>query len=600
MRVVFDWPAMMSKTVIEQDAEMDRIEQLESALDIPWAQSDHIRVEPARRLTGPGLIWGRPGAVLDIYFEDIDPDALTGLWQTHARRVLDALGWSGEDLTCRRFRGGVNLAISAPLDQLYSAIFVVQTAWHFCAAELLQTEPMPFDQMISDLRTVMVQEANPALIALIAAAVAHDVDILCDDDEVSIGHGAGSRTWPVGALPAPQDLEWSEYHDVPLAFITGTNGKTTTTRLCAAIARAAGRVVGLTSTDMVQVGEDVLDRGDYSGPGGARMVLRDSRVEIACLEVARGGILRRGLATRRARVAVVTNVAKDHLGEYGVMTLPELAQAKFAVARALATDGALVLNADDPNVVHEAGNVSAAIWWFSLDATAPLITQARALGQPCAYLKGGALVFFDGTAETWSIAVTDVPITFAGAAKHNVRNALAALCVCTALGIPRDAIRAGLAGFVSDPRDNPGRFNEFRYNGARVFIDFAHNPHSIAAVCDALAVFPSARRFLMLSQPGDRSDHDIDEAATTALQFQPDLIVAAEIADYLRGRALGETPRLIKASAIAAGIKPEHILPAGSPSDGARLILDQVQPGDLVLLLVLSDRESVFELLASP
>lgn len=579
---------------------MDRIEQLEGALEIALPEVEHIRVEPARRLTGPGLIWGRPGAVLDIYFEDVDPDTLTGLWQKHARRVLDALGWAGEDLTCRRFRGGVNLAISAPPDQLYSAIFAAQTAWYFCAAELLQTGPMPFDDMINDLKTVMAQEENPALIALIAAATAHDVDILCDDDAVSLGHGVGSRTWPVGALPAPQKVAWSDIHDVQLAFITGTNGKTTTTRLCAAIARAAGKVVGLTSTDVVQVGDDILDRGDYSGPGGARMVLRDPRVQIACLEVARGGILRRGLPSHRARVAVVTNVARDHLGEYGVMTLPELAQAKFAVARALTADGVLVLNADDPNVVHEAGNISAAIWWFSLDAAAPLITQARTHGQPCAYRKGDALVFFDGTTETWSIDVKDVPITFSGAAKHNVRNALAALCVCTALGIPHNAIRAGLTGFVSDPRDNPGRFNEFRYNGARVFIDFAHNPHSIAAVCDALAVFPSTRRFLMLSQPGDRSDQDIDEATTTALQFQPDLIVAAEIGDYLRGRALSETPGLIEVSAIAAGIKPEHILYASSPSKGAKVILDQVQPGDLVLLLVLSDRERVFEILAGP
>ena len=163
-----------------------------------------------------------------------------------------------------------------------------------------------------------------------------------------------------------------------------------------------------------------------------------------------------------------------------------------------------------------------------------------------------------------------------------------------------NAIREGLTGFVSDPRDNPGRFNEFRYNGARVFIDFAHNPHSIAAVCDALSVFPSTRRFLMLSQPGDCSDQDIDEATTTALQFQPDLIVAAEIGDYLRGRALSETPGLIEVSAIAAGIKPEHILYASSPSKGAKVILDQVQPGDLVLLLVLSDRERVFETLAGP
>ena len=577
---------------------MDRIEQLESALDIGWARVEHIRADPARRLTGPGLLWDYPGAVMDIFFEDIDPDILAALWEKHARLVLDALGWEGEHLTCRRFKGGVNLAVSAPLDQLYSAIFAVQTAWHFCAAELLNTEPEPFDDMICNLQTVMAKEANPALIALIAAAASHDVDILCDDDAVSLGHGAGSRIWSVDDLPTPQEVTWSDLHDIPLAFITGTNGKTTTTRLCAAIVRAAGMVVGLTSTDVVQVGDEIIDRGDYSGPGGARMVLRDARVQIACLEVARGGILRRGLPTRRARVAVVTNVASDHLGEYGVNTLPDLAQTKFAVARTLAANGVLVLNADDPIVVDEAINVTAAIWWFSLSVATPQIIRARTLGQPCAYLKRGELVFFDGTTETYCGAIKDVPITFFGAAKHNVRNALAALCACTALGIPPDVIRVGLSGFTSDSKDNPGRFNEFHYNGARVFVDFAHNPHSIAAMCDALAQVPSARRFIMISQPGDRSDQDIADATTAALQFQPDLIVVAEIEGYLRGRALGETPSLIETCAVASGIKPENILRASSPAHGVSLILSQILPGDLVLLLVLSDREAVLEQLA--
>jgi cyanophycin synthetase len=578
---------------------MDRIEQLEVALDINWAQANNIRIDPVRRLTGPGLIWDLPGAVVDVFFEDIDAGTLTSLWEKHARHVLDALGWTDERLVHRRFQGGVNLAISAPMDQLYTAIFVAQTAWHYCAAELLDAAYMPFEQIINDLKTVMAQEANPDLIALIAAAAAHDVDILCDDDEVSLGHGGGSRTWPIAGLPKPDQVPWPILHDVPFALITGTNGKTTTTRLCAAIARAAGKVTGMTSTDHVKVDDDVLDRGDYSGPGGARMVLRDPRVQIACLEVARGGILRRGLACRRARVAVVTNVAKDHLGEYGVNTLTELARAKFAVARGLAPDGVLALNADDPLVVEGAASVSAPIWWFSLDAAAPQILQAQKLGQPCAYLDQGQMIFFDGTTTALTLAVTDVPITLAGAAKYNIHNALAAICASSALGLPCDAIRLGLSSFVSDARNNPGRFNEFHHNGARIFVDFAHNPHSISAVCDAMALFPSKRRFMMLSQPGDRSDQSTADATIAALQFKPELIVIAEIEDYLRGRALDETPALIQTSAISAGIKPEHISHVSSPSIGAKQIFDQLQPGDLALLLVLSDRERVFEILAN-
>ena len=580
----------------DPDRHAKRVDALEAALEIEWAEVDHIQADQPRRLTGPGLLWHHPGAVIDILTEE-DPSAITALWAHQARRVLKAVGWANQDLTNRVFQGGVSLALSAPLDQLYSAVFVAKAAWHYCAAALSGSDSLPFDGVIQDLKDVMALEANPALMALNSAAAEHDVDLLCDDEWVSLGHGVTSEIWPIDDLPAPDQVHWSSIADVPVVLLTGTNGKTTTTRLCAAIATAAGNVVGLTSTDMVQVGGEVLDRGDYSGPGGGRMALRDPRVEMAFLEVARGGILRRGLPTSRARVAVVTNIAKDHLGEYGVMTLADMTQTKFAVTRALAADGVSVLNADDPNIVAAAVNLAQPIWWFSLDATAPQITQARERSRPCCFVKSDDLIFFDGHRETFKMPLAEMPVTFQGAATHNVRNAMAAVCVSTALGINVEAIRAGLSGFGSDHKDNPGRFNEFQYNGARVFVDFAHNAHSISAVCDALSSIPSKRRYVMLSQPGDHSDRDIADVTQAALQFRPNVIVTVEIEEYLRGRAFGETSEVIKASAIANAFDPSHILSAPSSPVGAKLILDRLQPGDLVLLLVLADREAVFELL---
>ncbi|WP_051337440.1 Mur ligase family protein [Leisingera daeponensis] len=578
---------------------MDRIEELENALTITSATSDTIRVDDARRLTGPGLLWDKPGAVMDVFLTGTDTSQVAALWKTHARRVLDALGWQDQDLTHRSFTGGINLALSAPMDQLYSAIFAAQTAWHFCAAELLAAAPGDFDQMVADVRAVMAKEANPALIALIAAAEAHGVDILCDDDEVSIGHGTGSQTWPADALPAPGDVNWSSLHNIPVAFITGTNGKTTTTRLLEAIARASGKVAGLTSTEFVRVGNDILDRGDYSGPGGGRMLLRDKRLEIACLEVARGGILRRGLPTRAATAAAVTNVANDHLGQYGVNTVPELAQAKFAVHRTLAKGGVLVLNADDAYVRAEAANTPAEIWWFSLDAQNDLIRQARDAGKCCAYVQNNNIVFFNGSAEQVVIAVSDVPLTMGGAAKYNILNALAASCLALALDLPVQALREGLRGFKPDAKDNPGRCNEFRYNDARVFVDFAHNPHSISAVCNALSDLPAKRRFIMLSHAGDRSDQDIRDVTATALDFQPDVIVAAELEDYLRGRELGEIPDLIQKTISEQGYDAKQVLRASSPSQAASMILEKLVPGDLALLLVLSERDTVLAMLDS-
>jgi cyanophycin synthetase len=576
---------------------VDTIEDIEDALSIPIASADNLVLDDTRRLTGPNMLWEHPGAVMDVFYEGYADEKITELWQHYSRQVLDAVGWAEQKSIARCFDGGVNLAISAPMDQLYSAIFVAQTAWRFCAASLLGQPPGDFTAMVDDLKSVMAREANPALIDLIEAAYDHNVDVLTDDDDLSLGHGIGSAVWPVSDLPSVADVPWDRLHDIPVALITGTNGKTTTTRLCAAIAKAAGKVAGLTSTDFVRVGDDILDRGDYSGPGGARMLLRDPRLEMAYLEVARGGILRRGLPLRRARAAIVTNVAADHLGQYGVNTVADLAVAKFAVYRTLADDGVLVLNADDPYVVAEAARTPANICWFSLDPKSVQIMDAQSTSKPCAWLQDSTLCYFDGAKATNVIDVAAIPLTMGGAARYNVQNALGALCMSRAMGLSDKAICAGLSGFQNDPKDNPGRCNEFHVNGARVYVDFAHNPHSIAAVTGAMAAIPAKRRFITLSHAGDRSDQDIRDVTATALELKPDYVVAVELFDYLRGRKTGEITMLIADECIKHGMTPDQIIHASSPLDGTSKVLDKLQTGDLALLLVLSEREKIFEML---
>ncbi len=593
------WQETQMRMVTKGRLGMDSIEDLEDALDIQMPTADHLFVEDCRRLTGPGLLWGHAGAVLQLSFDDINPDQIVDLWHKNARVVLDAIGWQSQQITERQFDGGFNLAISAPMDQLYSAIFVVQTAWHFCAAKLLSAEAGNLEDMVHDLKSAMAREANPALLEILTASLNKSIEALCDDDEVSLGHGTGSRTWPVNQLPRAQDVAWDSLHNIPIALITGTNGKTTTTRLCAAIARAAGKISGLTSTDFVRVGDKILERGDFSGPGGARLLLRDPRLQMAYLEVARGGILRRGLPTRQARAAVVTNVAADHLGQYGVNTVQELARAKFAVHRALARDGVLVLNADDPYVRREASRTQATICWFSLEKNTPQITEALSNNNPCAWVEDHQIVYFDGQQSRPIILVKDIPITLAGAAKYNTLNALAAVCVSRAMGLDDSAIRTGLSGFKSDPTDNPGRFNEFTHNDARIFVDFAHNPHSITAVAEAINAIPAQRRFVLLSHAGDRSDQDIRDATQSALKLNPDFVVAAELPEYLRGRETGEISQLIADTCLAYGLKKEQILAASSPLEGVKEIIKMLQSQDVALLLVLSQRDQVFELLNS-
>ena len=468
---------------------VESADTIETALDIRCSASEDLILDDSRRLTGPGLLWSHVGANLDVLCPSEHLDQVIPVWRQQARRVLDAIGWKQEKIIDRRFDTGANLAVSSPMDQLYTAMFACQTAWHFTAAQLLHAVPNNFDIMIDDLIKVSQREANPALMALISAANSHGIDVLCDDDELSLGHGIGSQTWSVFDLPQPEDVNWTNLHDVPVALITGTNGKTTSTRLCSAIGTAADLTAGITSTEFVRVGDDILDYGDYSGPGGARMLLRDKRLEVAFLEVARGGILRRGLPLRQARAALVTNVAADHLGQYGVNTVEELAVAKFAVHRTLASGGILVLNADDDYVVDEARRTQANLCWFSLDPAHGLITDAKNKGLTCAWLEEDHLVYFDGNRACSIVKVQDIPITMGGAADYNIRNALGALCLAKAMGIDDDAIATGLCGFNNDAKDNPGRCNEFSVNGARVFVDFAHNPHSIMLEIDLTETF---------------------------------------------------------------------------------------------------------------
>jgi cyanophycin synthetase len=572
-----------------------RFQDLADALVIPLPDDPALVLDGCRRLLGPNLYSDGPGAVGDGRAPGADPARMLALWHEHTQRLADALGWNPE-LVQRPFARGGSLFLPATVDQLMTAAYVVEAAWYFTACDILGIGAWPLPRMVDELRRVAAMEANPALVRLTDAARARGIDRLLDDDALTLGHGAGSQTWDTDALP--DDPGWTTLHDVPLALVTGTNGKTTTTRLIAAMGWAAGKVSGLSSTDFVRVGDRILDRGDYSGPAGARLLLRDPHLELGVLEVARGGILRRGLPVTRARGAVVTNVAADHLGHYGIHSVPELAQVKLSVQRALVPGGWLVLNADDPGLRAAAGEVADTAVWFSLDPDTPEIRAARRAGRPCGWLSGGVMHLSDGHSETALVAARDVPLTLDGAARYNIENALAAALAARALGIPDAAIRQVLQSFRSDARDNPGRANEFAVNGARVFVDYAHNPHSIAAITSALARVPANRRFVLLSHAGDRSDADIRALVEGAFTLKPDYVVAAENPRHLRGRAPGEVSGLIRRASLDHGIAPDHILSAASPAEGAEKILTLLAPGDLALLLVHDDRTRIFEMLA--
>lgn len=566
-------------------------------MEIQYPESTRLALDDCRRLTGPSLIWDKSGAILDVLIEDMDMDTVLDCWYRQINPLLVKVDWLNPELNHRRFESGFNLVIAAEIDQLYVATRVLETAWYFCVCELLKLVPQDEAELLDVIRREMLDERNLALRSLQQSAISRGIDYLADDEIVSVGHGKGSLSWPIESIPDVDQIDWTSVYDLPLALITGTNGKSTSVRLLDGIAKAAGKVSGVTSTDFVRVGDDVIDTGDYSGPGGARLLLRDKRLQAAFLEVARGGILRRGLPLRRASAALVTNVDRDHLGQYGVNTLEALIETKFVVRKALSDDGVLVTNADDAGIVAFIASVDHKhLCWFSLDKVNPLIQKQIAQRGRCCFADGVNIVYFDGVTSQIVCAIEAIPMTMSGAARHNVSNALGAVGVAVAMGYSIEQIRQGLTRFNSDERDNPGRLNSFELNnGARVIIDFAHNAHSVAAVADTVSRLPARQKWALFGSAGDRSDEEIAAIATGVCALYPDTVVIAEVEAYLRGREPGEVSEVMKQACINAGLSESQIEFAVSPLAGVKLALSQMQAGDLGLFLVLSERDEVID-----
>ena len=549
-------------------------------------------LEDSRRLTGPNLFWDRPGAIIDISLGDIPPPRVLELWRNAARRFLDAVGWARQDITTRVHDVGASLVLSAPLDALYAATELNEAAWEQCLAELNGEPGLDFDQQTKRLQALIRDEQNPRLLNLQAAAQAHGCRFLTDDDEVSIGYGPGSETFPVTAIPDPASIDWRRISSIPLALVTGTNGKSTSVRLAAAVFAAAGKTCGVTSTDYIRVGEEIIDQGDYSGPGGARTLLRDHRVEAAVLEVARGGLLRRGLGVNEADAVLITNVAADHLGEYGINTVPELIEAKFIVRRALRPEQPLILNADDSGVVDFACSMDQRIVWFSEDPSNPVITAHQSVDGEAVVVRDGHLIWLKGDAAENLLSVRNIPITFDGSARHNVQNAMGVAALCKVLGVSNQAIISGLKGFSGSPEENPGRGNLFEVQGIRVLVDFAHNEHGMKSVASTLANMSCKRRLVLMGQAGDRSDELIRDLVRAALKADPDQLVVCDLPGYERGRQAGEVAGLIQEFAMEMGMRSNQIIHAAGPAEGTKLALEWARPGDCLLLLTLTEREA--------
>ncbi len=560
--------------------------------------------------------------------------ALVEDWTARVGRARARLGWSTDaGIAARRHGSGITLALAVPFDQLFTATEVNE--WALCSA-LQARDPARWPGLCEALAAAALEESHgPAdagppvldeaaalarlarlaeaerrwpLRALTDAARARGLPWLLDDDELSIGTGAGSLCYRLDALPRATDLPWSELHDVPTALVTGSNGKTTTVRLIAACNRAQGRRPGYSCTDGLFVDGEWIERGDYSGPVGARTVLRDRRVEAAVLETARGGILRRGLAMARADVAVVTNVSADHFGEYGIHDLDSLADVKLTVSAVVPPRGLLVLNADDATLRAKAAGLvkrygrDLPLGWFAQDADDVLLVQHRgAGGATCGVRSNRLLLAHDGIEHDLG-PVAGMPIAIGGRAAYNVANLAAAALAAAAMGVAPVTVANVFASFGTDPQDNPGRLMRFETGGVQVIVDYAHNAEGLRGLLEVATGLRAdgGRLGMMLGHAGNREDADIERLAEVAAQFAPAVVVLKELLGYLRGRAPGEVPRILRDALLRAGLPADALPQQPDEVAAARFALDWARPGDVLVLPVhgLAARAEVVEAIA--
>ncbi len=373
---------------------------------------------------------------------------------------------------------------------------------------------------------------------------------------------------------------------VPIAAITGTNGKTTTARMLAHITKMAGHTPGLTSTDGVYIDGQRTVEGDMTGPVSARMVLADPSIDVAVLETARGGLLRAGMGVRHVNVGAVLNIQSDHLGMKGIDSLEQLAEVKRIVVE-VAQDCA-VLNADDPNVLKMSGYTDAKIiCYVTMNPSHALVREhVRAGGRACALeagVNGAMITLYDKNSHIPLLWTHLIPATLEGRALHNVQNAMFAAAMAYSLGIKLDAIRQGLRTFDTTFFQAPGRMNVYDEHPFKVLFDYGHNAAAVSAMADlATRLDVSGRRIVVVAGPGDRRDEDLVAIAQAVAGRFDHYICRRD--DALRGRDGDEVPRIIARALVAAGVPKEAIEEIPDEQKAIDAALAMGRAGDLLLI----------------
>ncbi|HRW17264.1 MAG TPA: tetratricopeptide repeat protein [Dermatophilaceae bacterium] len=546
-----------------------------------------VRADEVRVLEGPNLYFTRPAVKISLAlpgYLDLDAHAALDV----ARRAGLRAARPGRSGTAQRQRFVMRL-LAHLVRRVAAEAGVRRLAVHTRAGRAA-------DEVVVAVpwrrrgRAVALGEGMPPLLTALLAPDA-DADALVANLGRMVAAAEPGRPAAV-VTPA-----------VPVVTITGTNGKTTTTRMVAHLSMTAGLRTAWSSTDGVVVMGELVHPGDYSGPAGGREVLATEGLQMGILETARGGMLLKGMGVSRSDVTVVTNVAADHLGLHGVDTLDQLAEVKAIPTRIVTPDGWVVLNGDDPRVWAMRHRCTGKVWAVSLDPNSPALRESLETGgRGITVLDGEIVVLAPGRDPDRLVKVVDVPMTLAGLSRINVANVLGAAAAGLAVGLPRDAVVNGLKDFRPDPVLNGGRFNTYSVplaagGAATVVVDMAHNEAGLDAlleVCRGLAG-SGGRVLLGLGGTGDRTDEAIEGLGEIAGKGADHVVLAHKL-KYLRGRTLENIEGHLRAGLARAGVGDAAAYQ--TEVEGLEALLALALPGDVVGLMCHEQRAVVEQRLA--
>ena len=370
---------------------------------------------------------------------------------------------------------------------------------------------------------------------------------------------------------------------IPIIAITGTNGKTTTSRLTAHICKTAGYKVGFTTSDGVYIQHQMMMKGDCTGPRSAEFVLKDPTVDFAVLECARGGILKNGLAFQKCDIAIVTNISADHIGLGGIESIEQMAKVKAVLPETVVRNGYSILNADDDLVFAMKKNLDCKVALFSMDENNKRIKKHCSLGGIAAVFENDYVTIMKGTWKIRVEKVSDIPITFNGKATHNIMNALPSVLACYLSGIALEEIKLGLQTFIPSPVQTPGRLNLFEFKNFKFLVDFAHNPAGLNLLCDFVNKLDSTYKVGIISGTGDRRDEDIREIGRISARNFDEIIIRQD--KNLRGRTPDEIINL-----LVEGIHEEKgqdipLTILHKEKDAIMYAYEHVKPGALITIM---------------